>query len=110
MRNFNVYRYNMDIDAGDDPYVLQGTLSFGDDKKVNVEMFSPNLQIIVLDSIKGKRFETVDDFFDVAQGFSTLLVFEVDKDGREFVVDVDENGDEQTLYKFVKEVEEETVE
>tara|TARA_Y100000004_G_C8702245_1_gene322165 strand:+ start:96 stop:419 length:324 start_codon:yes stop_codon:yes gene_type:complete len=107
MRNFNVYRINTNLE---DLYELQGTLSFGDDKKVNVEMFSPNLQIIVLDSIKGKEFETVNDFFDIAQGFSTLLVFEVDKDGREFVVDVDENGNEQKVYKFVKEVEEETAE
>lgn len=107
MRNFNVYRINTNLE---DLYELQGTLSFGDDKKANVEMFSPNLQIIVLDSIKGKEVETVDDFFDIAQGFSTLLVFEVDKDGREFVVDVDENGNEQKVYKFVKEVEEETAE
>ena len=97
MRNFNVYRINTNLE---DLYELQGTLSFGDDKKVNVEMFSPNLQII----------ETVNDFFDIAEGFSTLLVFEVDKDGREFVVDVDENGNEQKVYKFVKEVEEETAE
>ena len=107
MRNFNVYRINTNLE---DLYELQGTLSFGDDKKANVEMFSPNLQIIVLDSIKGKELETVDDFFDIAQGFSTLLVFEVDKDGREFVVDVDENGNEQKVNKFVKEVEEETAE
>ena len=97
MRKFNIYTFSFD-----NPVKI-GELT-EDDNGVSGDFYPVDMQLDFIEQMGKEKFETIDDFFETpfSRMFSRLLVYEVDKDGREFQLDDEFDGKGKPTGKVVK--------